>query len=394
MKVRSRKYEDGRTVWTVDVTCIPAGEQLPERFRLTVPDQVTTRSGAERWGKEQWTKIIQHGRPHNTRKGRTALKQKQREEEAKRLPTLAEWAPRYLEASRLKEQKHLTQILKESTLRNHLVPVLGHLTLDRLADESTMETLREHLKARQLGSSKYNQILGQLRHMVVLARAHKMEVELPVIERKVKDEDKIRFYLPDELAALVRVAHQRRRWLIGLLLMCDAGLRSGEVSALRWQDIDFKRHTLTVNHSVWEHVMSTPKSGKPRTIPLKPRLEEIISSPFSRLHSEWVAPSAHNGQADASTWTSMMQAVTRLADVPNHGPHSLRHTFATNLLTTNKVNLRTIQALMGHHSIRVTERYLHVMPGAGEDAMQALEDLDREVVTPVSRRLRLVADAS
>ena len=52
-------------------------------------------------------------------------------------------------------------------------------------------------------------------------------------------------------------------------------------------------------------------------------------------------------------------------------PHSLRHTFAT-LLVTKNVNLATIQRLMGHASITMTEVYLHI---SNELKVEAVEKL-------------------
>lgn len=391
VKVRERKYEDGRTVWTCDFTAIPAGEQIPERFRLTCPEQVTSKSGAERWGLDQLKSILANGRPFSTKKGKEDIERQRQEAEAAKLPTLAEWAPIYLESCVARKRKPLTIGEKESTLRCHLIPALGGVTLDRCSDELSIMRLRAHLETKGLGSSKYNQVMNQLTNMLRVALTAGLRVTIPKIERVPKDVEKIKFYAIDELQELVEAAKTRRRWLIGVLLMADAGLRSGEVSALRWTDINFRRKTLTVSRTAWKGIEGTPKNGKSRTIPLKPRLLEVLESPFSRLHDTYVAPSAHGGQAAPDTWTSMMEAVCRIAGMENHGPHSLRHTFATSLLAVG-TNVKIIQELLGHHSIKVTERYLHLAPGAKETALETLEARERELVTKPSRRLRLVAE--
>ena len=48
--------------------------------------------------------------------------------------------------------------------------------------------------------------------------------------------------------------------------------------------------------------------------------------------------------------------------------HSLRHCFATTLVSSNQVNLNTIRDILGHASIRTTQRYMHVLK---EDKQQA-----------------------
>ena len=386
VKVRQRKYEDGRVIWTCDIHAVPKGGDLPERFRLAAPPGVSSKSKAERWAMTVAQKIVAEGRPHSTTKAREERAVKATAEAAAKLPTLSEWAPVYLHACRHLKPSTLSE--KRAVLRNHLLPVLGDRALDYCASKAGVEEVIESLRDKRLGSSKYNQTIGTLRHSIVVAKGKGLAVEPPDVER-MRGVEVIKFYSAEEVNRLVSAAQQKRRWLVALLCLSDAGVRSGELSALRWEDIDLKRGTLTVRHTVWQGIMGPPKSGKPRTVPLTPRLRECLGSPFSRLHPEWVAPSAHGGQADASTWTSLTRALTRRSDLPDHGPHSLRHSYATRLLSAG-VNLKTIQELLGHHSLRVTERYLHVMPGAKEAAMSALEALDKSAGAEVARHLTLV----
>ena len=75
VRVRQRRFPDGRAVWTADLHVQPAGEPDAERFRITAPPTVTTRSGAERWAMERAKRIAVEGRPRNTKKARVAKAQ-------------------------------------------------------------------------------------------------------------------------------------------------------------------------------------------------------------------------------------------------------------------------------------------------------------------------------
>ena len=48
--VRARSYNNGQKIWTADLHVVPLGEEVVDRFRLTCPANIASRSGAERWG--------------------------------------------------------------------------------------------------------------------------------------------------------------------------------------------------------------------------------------------------------------------------------------------------------------------------------------------------------
>lgn len=174
-------------------------------------------------------------------------------------------------------------------------------------------------------------------------------------------------------------ARTRARAMI--LVMLYTGLRVSDVAALKWIAVDLRATYITLR---------TAKTG----VPIRVKIPSIVIAALDPLpRGEFVLAS---GRADiATTKGNIRRTLTRLgahAGVHLH-PHRLRDTFACRLLA-NGADLRTVQHLLGHTSIRTTER--HYAPWVAEhqrlldSAVAGLDFLPapRVAVIP-SRRKRL-----
>jgi integrase len=84
------------------------------------------------------------------------------------------------------------------------------------------------------------------------------------------------FYSPEEVWALVRAAATERDGAI-YLVAAFAGLRRGELLALRWRDVDFERRSLRVRGNYSHGRVVTPKSGKGRAVPMAPEVAQALA---------------------------------------------------------------------------------------------------------------------
>lgn len=161
--------------------------------------------------------------------------------------------------------------------------------------------------------------------------------------------------------------HPRER--IALLLAAMAGLRRGELLLLRWRDVDFAGSFIRVERAwkSWQKkIIGPPKWGKPRIVPmhdaLRPELEAYRSTTAAAGDEDCIVSwddGSHVSPRAVGWW--MDAALRRLGidkKTRNLTPHSLRHTFVTFL---ENAGLRefSIQAMAGHTSGRVTEKYKH-----------------------------------
>ena len=139
-----------------------------------------------------------------------------------------------------------------------------------------------------------------------------------------------------------------------LMLVYSAGLRSGELLALRPDDLDRARSLLRVQSG---------KGNKDRYTLLSQRAVEAVDSYLSEWKPKRMLFEGQNGgpysrQSLAKVFQAAMQKAGIQRDLTLH---SLRHSFATHLLERG-TDIRYIQELLGHASTRTTEIYTHVTP--------------------------------
>jgi len=131
------------------------------------------------------------------------------------------------------------------------------------------------------------------------------------------------------------------------------GLRASEVRKLEIRDIDSKRMIVHIRLG---------KGRKDRIVPLSPVLLPILREHWRKEPSEKFLFVGQDGVGPITTRTiaAVCRKATRRADLKKHvTPHTLRHTFATHHLEAG-TDLRTLQIMMGHTSLKTTSRYLHI----------------------------------
>ena len=141
-----------------------------------------------------------------------------------------------------------------------------------------------------------------------------------------------------------------------LFMAYSAGLRVSEVLSMKLQDIDSNRMQLFVEKS---------KGKKDRYVPLSPILLDVLRN-YIKLCKPRPQVYLFEGQGVPGTQYSARSAqkIFQLARLKagikkEVSFHSMRHSFATHILEKG-VDIRYIKDILGHFSIKTTERYLHV----------------------------------
>jgi integrase len=146
-----------------------------------------------------------------------------------------------------------------------------------------------------------------------------------------------------------------------------AGLRQGELLALRWHDVDFGGSALSVARAMSAGVESSTKSGRVRRMPLADQAAAALDRMSRREHftsaDDLVFCSALGRSLDDSALRRRYRRAQAAAGVRPLRFHDLRHTFGS-LLAMRGVDVVTIQKAMGHSALATTSRYLHARPAS------------------------------
>lgn len=342
--------------WEADVIVrLADGTALRERVKVPV----TGRAAASRWAQEREAFLIREGG-------------KKKEAVRAEVPTLEEFWPRFIEGhSKANREKPSSIRSKQSVYENHLGPRFASRRLNEIGDEDVQQ-LKAGLRDRTVKTT--NNVLTVLNTLLKAAVEWGVMDRLPCRIRLLKTSvPTVRFYEPEVYEGLVEAAAKEDpRVHLAVLLGGDAGLRLGEIIALEWPDVDFRRGLLLVRRSEWQGEVTLPKGGRERRVPMTRRLTEALRVHRHLRSLRVLVQDDGSGVNRAWLWYAMKRVQRRAGMAPDGRFHVLRHTFCSRLAMKN-VPAMSIKELAGHQNLQTTQRYLHLSAGAMEAAIRVLE---------------------
>lgn len=259
--------------------------------------------------------------------------------------------------------------LKRSTLGDyrsalrHLIAEFGDARIETVT-KKRIEDWQDRWRGEHGKQRQEVKLLAILHGIFKLAQErHGLDVNPAVGVRRPRvryDGAKYSFYSPEEVMALARAAASEQDGAM-YVTAAFAGLRRGELVALRWRDVDFAGRTIRVegNYSFGEVV--SPKSGRSRSLPMVPEVAQVLARLSQRerwtADDDLVFPNDTGEHVDASALRRRYMAARKRADVRPLRFHDLRHTFGS--LAINFASIVEVQTYMGHRDAKTTMRYLH-----------------------------------
>lgn len=251
--------------------------------------------------------------------------------------------------------------------------VVDYFGRNKRLDEITSAdaaSMKIHFAAAGNAPSTVNRKQAALSKMLRTA-AHAGTIEkVPHLKWNQEEQTRFRYLDASEEVALLAYwkLHDDETMHDFTLFLLDTGARAWtEGQPLEWSAFGPGDTSVTF----WQ-----TKSGKPRTVPLTPRLREMIARRRRKMAGDLTGPFEElNKSTFRHRWDTMRGSLPDFSDVT---PHTLRHTCCTRLVLGG-ADVKRVMAWMGHSSIQTTMRYMQVRASDLEDLLGLLDQ-------PVARR--------
>jgi integrase len=323
--------------------------------------------------------------------------------------------------SKLRTLKASTRSLYATVLDEHVVPDLGDYFLDQIERDDLISWRAAQLHKPLLDSKgrarmhadgtpilpdvvTVNGRFRILKSMIAEAVVTECLPRDPTLRidklretfdaEAVVDDDDGKSITATELAALLEAAREHvPHWHPFFYMLAFTGLRFGEITALKWRDLDEGAGKIWIRRAQWKGIVDTVKGDKPRTVPLMPELAAVLAThreaqraAFTKrakrrqipdltafATGDWVFPSRQVQEVEGAPLALKLMhstaprkplalALAKAGLEPGFTTHGFRHTFnnlVRNVAELNGQNI-VLQAMTGHSSDEMTEHYSQV----------------------------------
>ena len=287
------------------------------------------------------------------------------------------WLQEWLELYEKQTVKPRTYKQYSDIIYKRLIPVLG----DYEMEEITAIVLQKYIvelsqkgntkTGKGLASNSVNSIILVIHSSLSMAYILGLSKSIYVdkIKRPKTNEKVIESFTKDEQRVIERaVLEDRRDKMFGIILCLYTGLRIGELLALEWTDIDFKKAELSVYKTCYDsqdvngnscRMIGTPKTeSSKRIIPIPEQIIPYLQKIKNKSCSKYVISSDNKG-ITVRSYQRSFELLLKKQKIPHRGFHALRHTFATRAIECG-LDVKSLSEILGHKNPTITlKRYVH-----------------------------------
>lgn len=223
------------------------------------------------------------------------------------------------------------------------------ITVNQEISEDSVKDYLQHLASKNYSRSTINQYINAIKFY--LEKVLRKPRSTYYFERPRRDRKLPTILSLEEIQRIFSNLPNMKHKAV-LTLLYSAGLRIGEVINLKIEDIDSERMFIHIRNA---------KGAKDRMVPLATNVLVLLREYFRKYKPQrYLFNGITNEQYSATSIRRVLQRAVQKSFIKKTvTPHTLRHSYATHLLEKG-TDLRYIQVLLGHSSVKTTEIYTHV----------------------------------
>lgn len=313
--------------------------------------------------------------------------------------TLGVWLNEWLEVYKKGDVRNASYDLYENCIRLWASDNLKKTPIKKIRHNTLQKFINE--LAEKYSGQTCNIMRTVLQQSLEIAVKNKYIITNPADGLKVppKGKKEVVPFTKDELKLLLADRKGTRHYLY-YVLSAYSGARIGEVLGLSWNDIDLKkniihiRYSLNLNRSERKYELGPTKTGKCREIPILPEVVNVLKWHKAKQAGEKLKIGKGyningmvfcNDVGDylkiATVRDEFRKIVALLAIGKSSTPHTLRHTFVSQMISAGIANIKLISNMVGHANINITlDTYGHLMPNDTQEAFKALSNHMKNIV--------------
>ena len=289
----------------------------------------------------------------------------------------SEWLLEWLELYQKPSVKSRTYEQYSDLVRKRLLPELGEYDMDDLDAriiQKYIVGLSLHGNRRTgkgLAPNSINSVILVLHSSLSMAHLLGLTKDNHVnkIKRPKTTEKPVESFTVEEQKKIEQIILKGKKdKLFGIIICLYTGLRIGELLALEWNDIDSVNKEISVFKTCYDgkdengkycRMTGTPKTeNSKRIIPMPKQLVPFLKEIKKRSMSQYVINDGKNG-ITVRSYQRSFELLQKKLNIPHHGFHALRHTFATRAIECG-MDVKSLSEILGHSNPTITlNRYVH-----------------------------------
>lgn len=267
------------------------------------------------------------------------------------------------------EKKHATYMKYLSIYERHIKEKLGSRSFAELEDDVLREAFQ--CEGQEALSGSLQKSISCVLNQVISYTVSHYNIRLPrySCQRQKSAAKPVEALNQSEQSKLLQCLYDSMDiYKLGIVICLSTGLRLGEICSLKWEDIDLESKMLYVNTTVQriavngKEARTTLLEGEPKSICSKreiPLSDELIKllGPYCGSPEEYVIN--RKKPMEPRTYQNKFQKYLQDAGVKKKNFHVLRHTFATNCVSSG-ADIKSLSEILGHSDVKITlNRYVH-----------------------------------